>query len=143
MFPDISVSTKHEYEIEYKYIYTCTNPACGIDFRRQRKLDLVRMGCGKCKSRLIQTKPNPNVATTVKQHNLNPFSLFLKENFPGVKREYPRCPHKEIMGTLSRRYRLQNGKNVGEEKMCGEDIAVNDVEEVKEVLAFLDVLKIQ
>src|SRR5579859_3594227 len=59
-FPDIQVTTKHTYEIEYKYMYTCSNASCGLDFGRQRKLDVTGVVCGDCKSRLVQTKTVPN-----------------------------------------------------------------------------------
>lgn len=101
-FPDILVTTKHTYEIEYKYTYTCTNPLCGLDFGRQRKLDLTRLACGACKSRLEQTKP---VLKVGKENKVNPFGMFVKEKFAVVKKDNPGMKHKDIMGILASMYR--------------------------------------
>jgi hypothetical protein len=139
MFPDIVVTTKHEYEIEYKYTYTCTNALCGLDFGRQRKLDLTRMACGSCKSRLSQTKPVPK--SSGKEDKVNPFGMFVKDHFASVKKENPGSPHKDIMGILSKRYREQT--ETQEKHSERETIVIEDSdEEVKEVVTSLAILNL-
>ena len=139
-FPDILVTTKHTYEIEYKYTFTCTNPLCGLDFGRQRKLDLSRLACGACKSRLEQTKPVPR-AGKGKENKANPFAEFVKRNFAGVKKENPGMKHKEIMGVLGKMYREEKDGGRGELK---EVIVIEESEdEIGEVATALEDLDLQ
>jgi predicted SprT family Zn-dependent metalloprotease len=123
-FPDIEVTTKHAYEIEYKFMYTCSNASCGLDFGRQKKIDLNRLVCGACKSRLFQTK-----GSTGKENRANPFGEFVRGNFADVKRENPGSVHKEIMGVLSRMYKEGKEKRAeaeGIEEVVG-GVAVIDL----------------
>lgn len=54
----IHVTTKHAYEIDFKYIWACT--ACGSEYKRHSKsIDPQRHRCGSCKSTLTQTRPVP------------------------------------------------------------------------------------
>jgi predicted SprT family Zn-dependent metalloprotease len=56
---DIQVTTRHSYEIEYRYVWRCAD--CGTEVRRHSKsVDTVRQRCGKCKGGvLVQVKPVP------------------------------------------------------------------------------------
>ncbi len=52
------VTTKHSYEIEYKFVWECVS--CGYEFKRHsRSVDPGKHSCGKCRGRLVQTKPTP------------------------------------------------------------------------------------
>lgn len=52
----IEVTTKHNYEIDYKFIWQCV--ACGSEVKRHSKsLDTEAKRCGKCRGQFIQTKP--------------------------------------------------------------------------------------
>lgn len=137
--PDIQVTTKHTYEINYKFTYTCSNAACGLEFGRQKKIDLTKLVCGTCKSRLLQTKPAPK-ENSGKENRANPFAMFVKERFNEVKRENPGCAHKHVMAILSKMYREQKGKSqvteIREEEGKGEDS--DNVEEVTGSMATLD-----
>ncbi|KAI0122315.1 SprT-like family-domain-containing protein [Daldinia grandis] len=54
----IQVTTKHSYEIEYKYVWRCGD--CGIEVKRHSKsVDTERQRCGGCRGRLVQIKPVP------------------------------------------------------------------------------------
>ncbi|KAJ5482893.1 hypothetical protein N7539_006339 [Penicillium diatomitis] len=54
----IHVTTKHSYEIDYKYVWHCT--ACGQEYRRHSKsIDTDRSRCGTCQGKLQQIKPKP------------------------------------------------------------------------------------
>lgn len=54
----IKVTTKHSYEIEYKYVWECVG--CAQTFGRHSKsIDPGRQRCGGCKGRLEQIKPKP------------------------------------------------------------------------------------
>ena len=141
-FPDILVTTKHTYEIDYKYAYTCTNSLCGQDFGRQKKLELSRHVCGACKSPLVQTEPAPN--TSGKENKTNPFGLFVKAHFAEVKRENSGKPHKDIMAILSNQYREQKSSGNEVSKDGIQAILIEDSEEeVDEMVTSLGILDLE
>lgn len=99
----IEVTTKHTYEIDYKYIWECEN--CGLEFKRHSKsIDPARHRCGACKSLLVQTKPVPRGGKDGEKSGLGEYQLFVKENMKVVRRENPGSPQKEIMGLVGKRY---------------------------------------
>lgn len=69
------VTTKHSYEIEWKYLWTCAGreqsaamtflnvqaaEGCGAEYGRHSKsIDTERMRCGRCKGKLVQVRPVP------------------------------------------------------------------------------------
>lgn len=141
-FPDILVTTKHTYEIEYKYIYACTNALCGLDFGRQKTLDLTRLVCGNCKSALAQIKPALKM-TCKKEEKPNPFGLYVKENFAVAKKEHPGSPHKEIMGILAKEYHEQKS-NQKVSSRIDETISIMGRErELGEIVAGVNMLTIE
>jgi predicted SprT family Zn-dependent metalloprotease len=72
----VEVTTKHSYAIEYKFVWECVG--CGYEFKRHSKsVDVGRHSCGKCKGRLVQTKPVPKESSA--------YQVFVKENFARVK----------------------------------------------------------
>lgn len=84
----VEVTTKHSYQIEYKYIWECVT--CGYEFKRHSKsIDPVRHSCGKCKGKLAQTKPTPRGAGVDKdgKREKSEYQVFVKENFTRVKME--------------------------------------------------------
>ncbi|ETN37860.1 uncharacterized protein HMPREF1541_07483 [Cyphellophora europaea CBS 101466] len=72
------VTTKHSYEIEWKYLWACVGrdqnsamnflnvqatKGCGAEYGRHSKsIDTERMRCGRCKGKLVQVRPVPRVA---------------------------------------------------------------------------------
>jgi predicted SprT family Zn-dependent metalloprotease/flagellar biosynthesis chaperone FliJ len=54
----VLVTTKHSWDIEYKYIWECVD--CFLQFKRHSKsIDPAKQRCGRCKGRLNQIKPKP------------------------------------------------------------------------------------
>ncbi|KAJ5168028.1 uncharacterized protein N7482_003622 [Penicillium canariense] len=54
----INVTTKHSYEIDYKYVWSCVS--CGQDYGRHSKsINTERVRCGACRGVLQQIKPKP------------------------------------------------------------------------------------
>ncbi|KAF2144706.1 uncharacterized protein K452DRAFT_245778 [Aplosporella prunicola CBS 121167] len=99
---NITVTTKHSYEIDYKYVWTCVS--CGHEFKRHSKsIDPNKHSCGGCKSKLIQTKP----AVRQKDPTKGPseYQLFVKENFQRIKRENSDKSHGTVMEIMGREYR--------------------------------------
>jgi predicted SprT family Zn-dependent metalloprotease len=101
----IEVTTKHSYQIDYKYVWECEN--CGIEFKRHSKsIDPERQRCGTCKSRLVQIKPVPRVGKENggKEKSLGEYQMFVKANMTRVREENPGSPQKEIMSLVGKKY---------------------------------------
>jgi rRNA processing protein Gar1 len=110
-FPDILITRTHSYEVNHKYQFACANKQCGLTFGRQKRIDLTRKVCGRCKSPFIQTKPVTK--TNGKENKTNAFGMFVKERFADVKRCNPGSPHKDIMGILSKEYHKVKAEGIG------------------------------
>ncbi|EON68951.1 hypothetical protein W97_08209 [Coniosporium apollinis CBS 100218] len=99
-YPDLKISTRHAYEIEYKYVWECEG--CGTEFKRHsRSVDPARQSCGGCKGRLVQVRPAPRKAGGGKGE----YQIFVKEKFRAVKKENPGLGVSEVMEVLGRMYR--------------------------------------
>lgn len=93
--PDIEVTTRHSYEIKYKYEWECSNAVCGKVYRRHSKsIDPTRQVCGSCKGRLV-----PRFQTTT-----SPFQVYLKNNMALAKSALPGVSHGDVMRALSKRW---------------------------------------
>jgi len=73
---------------------------------------LNQLVCGSCKSRLFQRNPGPKDGGG-KQNRPNPFAMFVKEHFAGVKRENLGSTHRDVMAILSKMYREQKEMSAG------------------------------
>jgi predicted SprT family Zn-dependent metalloprotease len=127
----IEVTTKHSYEIDYKYVWECEN--CGVEFKRHSKsIDPTRHRCGVCKSLLVQTKPVPRgiVGKGAEGAGLGEYQMFVKENMRIVREENPGSPQKEIMGLVGKRFREFKARKVEDGK--GEEVVSVNIEEVVE-----------
>ncbi|OJJ49196.1 hypothetical protein ASPZODRAFT_59984 [Penicilliopsis zonata CBS 506.65] len=66
----IEVTTKHNYKIDYKYVWCCVD--CGQNYGRHSKsIDTSRMRCGCCKGLLQQIKPKPRNMSPKKKQPLS------------------------------------------------------------------------
>lgn len=95
----IHVTTKHSYDIDYKYVWGCVS--CGIEFKRHSKsINTLKHQCGSCKGKLVQIKPKP-------RPNLpeNEYQIFIKHNMKKVKEANPQSPQKCIMALLGMMYK--------------------------------------
>lgn len=81
----IEVSTKHSYEIDYKYVWLCID--CGHKYGRHSKsIDPANARCSLCKGGLQQVKPKPrNVSpkkkTAASNNGINQRAKVNGENF--------------------------------------------------------------
>jgi predicted SprT family Zn-dependent metalloprotease len=108
----VDVTTKHSYAIEFKYIWECVE--CGYEFKRHSKsVDTARHSCGKCKGRLVQTKPTPRQVGAGKGEK-SEYQVFVKEHFARVKREMEEKGEDAKMGRVmekvAREYREMKAK---------------------------------
>ncbi|KKY26914.1 putative 30 kda heat shock protein [Phaeomoniella chlamydospora] len=94
----VQVTTKHDYEIEWKYVWVCggevakneeaetkgdrtsweslieklVDQGCGTEYGRHSKsIDIRKHRCGKCKGGLVQVKPKPRKTATTKKTTRN------------------------------------------------------------------------
>lgn len=119
----IEVTTKHRYEIDFKYVWACT--ACMLEYKRHSKsIHLDRHRCGRCKSALKQIKPVPrgsggaaatgagggggggattqaDGAATKKESE---YQRFMKEQMKIIKAENAGLPQKDIMRLVATRW---------------------------------------
>ncbi|KAL8936868.1 MAG: hypothetical protein Q9216_004711 [Gyalolechia sp. 2 TL-2023] len=138
----IDVTTKHSYEIVYKYIWACTQ--CATEYKRHSKsIDPARHSCGKCKEKLVQIKPVPRA----EGREPSEYQKFVKEHFRRVKGERPTVGMGEVMTVLGREFREMKEKRkedviVVEENLVGSgesDEKENDVG-LDSVVSKLDLL---
>jgi predicted SprT family Zn-dependent metalloprotease len=103
----VKVTTKHTYEIAYKFVWECT--MCGTEYGRHSKsINPVQHRCSKCKGNLAQTKPAPRSAAASKP---SIYQVFVKENMKKVRQENPGSPQKDIMRLLGQKYQKQKASN--------------------------------
>jgi predicted SprT family Zn-dependent metalloprotease len=128
----IIVTTKHSYDIDYKYIWECTN--CGTEFKRHSKsIDPSKHQCGTCKSKLVQTKPVPRPNATTSE-----YQLFVKENMKKVKEQNPGSPQKQIMTLVGKMYQEHKVSKLGSMESREESPRDSKVDLVMRKLNFLD-----
>jgi predicted SprT family Zn-dependent metalloprotease len=95
----IQVTTKHSYDIEFKYIWECTS--CALEYKRHSKsINPERHRCGSCKSQLRQTRPVPRSGAAKPSE----YQMFMKEQMRLLKQEDPNSPQKEIMKRVAERW---------------------------------------
>lgn len=105
----VQVTTKHSYQIDYKYVWRCEGEGCWAEFKRHSKsVDPRKHTCGSCRGRLVQIKPVPRgvVAGGGSGGGVGGYAGFVKAHFAEVKRGLPPgSSQKEVMEALGRKYR--------------------------------------
>jgi predicted SprT family Zn-dependent metalloprotease len=97
----IDVTTKHSYDIAFKYIWQCTS--CQCEYKRHSKsIDPERHRCGKCAAPLRQTKPTPRVGA--KAGKISEYQMFVREQMSVLRSENPTIPQKDIMRLVAQRW---------------------------------------
>ncbi|PHH71668.1 hypothetical protein CDD82_6383 [Ophiocordyceps australis] len=113
----IHVTTRHTYDIDFKYVWRCTT--CGYEYKRHsRSIKPGRHGCGNCKGTLEQIKPVPRVAkggaTGSATGNPNQYQTFMKKHMKIVRSENPGSPQKDLMKMVAERWALDKKKAMTE-----------------------------
>ncbi|KAK4231940.1 SprT-like family-domain-containing protein [Podospora fimiseda] len=95
----IEVTTKHSYEIDFKYVWSCEE--CQTDFKRHSKsIDTARHRCGVCKGVLKQIKPVPREGKGESE-----YQVFMKEEMKRVKSENKGIKQNEVMRIVALRWK--------------------------------------
>lgn len=105
----VEVTTKHSYQIDYKYVWQCVGEECGAEFKRHSKsIDPRRHTCGSCRGRLLQVKPVPRGGGGGAKGEVGGYAGFVKKHFADVKRSLPAgASQKEVMEAVGARYRAE------------------------------------
>ncbi|RDA86271.1 hypothetical protein CP532_5080 [Ophiocordyceps camponoti-leonardi (nom. inval.)] len=108
----IKVTTKHTYEIDFKYRWECLD--CGSEYKRHSKsIDPGRHRCGSCKGLLAQTKPAPRQGAGAPgggPGKRSEYQVFVKEQMNIVRGENPGSPQKEVMRIVAGRWTQAKNK---------------------------------
>lgn len=149
---NVKVTTKHTYEIAYKYIWACSSATCDLEYKRHSKsIDPAKHSCGGCKSKLVQVQPalRKNAANGVVRRS--EFQEFVKNHHEKVRTKNPGSGFGEIMAILGREYRegkkplistvdVRKGSKpiVEEVELVNGELADGDPDDVANQLLFLD-----
>ena len=120
-YPDLTVTTRHDYDIAYKYWYKCTNTECEYMYglalyllylliadplcrigRHSDSVNTELFGCAHCKSRLVRTDKNGKLHHA---RPLSPYHHYVKDNYKKVKGQNSSLLNGDIMKLLSVEYR--------------------------------------
>lgn len=131
----VKVTTKHSFEIEYKYIWQCSNEECGVEFKRHSKsVDPKRHTCGTCRSKLVQIKPVPR--KNGDGGNAHGYAAYVKDNFAVVKKSLAGASHKEVLEAVAKKYRAEKASKVSPPADGGLDM--DNVTKALEVITIED-----
>jgi predicted SprT family Zn-dependent metalloprotease len=98
----VNVTTKHSYDIDFKYRWECTQ--CGMEYKRHSKsINTEHHRCGTCKGELNQTKPAPraNTKNSGGTSGQSEYQLFVKEQMKLVKQTNPGVSQRDVMGIVA------------------------------------------
>lgn len=102
--PDITVTTTHSYEIQYKYRWQCIMPLCGRIFgRHSASIDSERHVCA-CGGRLVSIDRDGNEKTPAKKTAYQEFS---QVESPKIRRERPGIAFAEVSRLVAQRWKAQ------------------------------------
>lgn len=151
----IEVTTKHSYEIDFKYVWECE--ACGIEYKRHSKsIHPDRHRCGSCKGVLKQTKPVPRKGATVPAGGMeagkegavvvkkeSEYQRFMKEQMKLIKTENPGILQKDVMRMVASRWAAQkagglSGAVLAAAKDVGPSTKVEGVAKAMNKLTIID-----
>ncbi|KAI0382596.1 SprT-like family-domain-containing protein, partial [Hypomontagnella monticulosa] len=144
----IEVTTRHDYDIEFKYIWCCEG--CKSEVKRHsRSVDTARQRCGRCRGVLVQVKPTPRRnggATTLEKDSsssltvtaqpakkMNPWQEFMTTERRVLAQTNPGMPFKEQMALISAKWkelRQKDGKKSGK--------AIKELQTAVEILKIVE-----
>lgn len=101
----IVVTTKHNYEIDYKFIWRCVDCLSEVH-RHSKSVDPTKQRCGRCRGVLEQVKPVPRAAARGK----TAYQEFVSKEMKVLKAEGRGMNFKNMMAEVSKRWKAQQGK---------------------------------
>jgi predicted SprT family Zn-dependent metalloprotease len=100
----IVVTTKHNYEIDFKFIWRCVD-CVGEVKRHSKSVNPEKQRCGKCHGILEQVKPVPRA--TGKGTGKTAYQEFVSQQMKVIKAEGKGLSFKEMMAIVSTRWKTQ------------------------------------
>ncbi|KAM0710399.1 hypothetical protein Q7P35_002761 [Cladosporium inversicolor] len=133
----VHVTTKHSYQIDYKYVWQCSTEGCWAEFKRHSKsIDPLRHTCGSCKGKLLQIKPVPR-GGAVPGGKVGGYAGFVKQHYADVKKSLPAgSSQKEVMEAVGRKYREEKERKAAE--ATGTKSGVDDLARALDVVVLDD-----
>ena len=131
---NITVTTKHSYAISYKYIWACTSPFCGLEYKRHSKsIDPLKHSCGACKGKLVQIQPAPRKGKNAEgEVAMSAYQSYVKSNSARIRQEYPGIGLGEVMKKLGEEFRGLKARKLKEtedlENVGAVDVIVEDLD---------------
>jgi predicted SprT family Zn-dependent metalloprotease len=92
--PSISITTKHNFKIHYKYAWKCINPTCTVQTigrHSRRSIDVKRHVCGKCHGQIQAITTNTGVSPNIDSDHTMPS----KDNDDGCTEQLSKRPLNE------------------------------------------------
>ncbi|XP_057573617.1 germ cell nuclear acidic protein [Hippopotamus amphibius kiboko] len=109
--PELPKVTRcHNYEINYKIHYECTQCKFRIG-RYSKSLNTDRFTCAKCEGSLVMLPLTRKDGTPIEPH-VRPFAKYVKENYGIVKRETEGIGHGDVMRKLGKDFIAQKQRQV-------------------------------
>ncbi|EJT75806.1 HMG box-containing protein [Gaeumannomyces tritici R3-111a-1] len=148
----IAVTTKHSYDIDFKYVWECAE--CALEYKRHSKsVDPRRHRCGVCKGELVQIKPKPRggagaAAGTAVGAGLaggekrvpSEYQKFMSEHMKLIRQEHPGSPQKEVMKLVAERWAKTSKKTTKTRgKAKAAEAEEQDVDDVVDGLVSLNI----
>ncbi|EOO01988.1 putative hmg box-containing protein [Phaeoacremonium minimum UCRPA7] len=124
----IEVTTKHTYDIDFKYIWECAD--CSMEFKRHSKsINPERHRCGCCKGELKQTKPVPRATAKASE-----YQNFMRAQMKIVKEQNPTSPQKDILRIVADKWSRKDKLHIDNDQ----DAKINSVADVLDQLTLED-----
>lgn len=128
----IEVTTKHNYEIDFKFIWRCADCTCEVK-RHSKSVDPIKQKCGRCHGQLEQVKPTPRAGAKGR----SAYQEFVSQEMKVLKAEGKGLSFKEMMATVSARWKAhQQANQTGKTA----DQGVKGLEEQLQGLAVTDLI---
>ncbi|KFY05569.1 hypothetical protein V492_08440, partial [Pseudogymnoascus sp. VKM F-4246] len=139
----IEVTTKHSYEIAFKYVWQCSEVGCRLEFKRHSKsIDPKRHSCGLCKGKLVQTKPVPRGGGEGEKV-IGEYQAYVRDNIARVRRENVGSPQKDVMALVGKGYRELKAarlNELGKSSLSVESVPDEESDPVDSIVKKIDFL---
>ena len=82
----IKVTTRHDYEIQFKYSWACMSSSCeSVVQRHSRSINVEKHACPLCRSNLVEIARNGNDTTKRRKRTPSAYNQFVRDNFSNVQ----------------------------------------------------------
>lgn len=116
---DVTVTTTHNYEIQFKFAWACQTEKCGAIIKRQsRSVDPLKQCCGRCKGTLVEInvprKGQLSIDRTPRRKGpLSSYNVFIKQHAAIVRtklqlQKREKVTQSDVMRECARLWRDRN-----------------------------------